>query len=179
MFYLIRKESRVDAFSHTFWTTHSEMLVTTFPLVQQFVSRGDSVRSPSEYISLHLYLCKTEWQGRGWVWVGQSYVTPCLIPPLVRQVKLERVCFHFIKLAFGLFTSVLRTFKHPFFLPLQQREREGAVHMSKGEIHMERWIGSTCAAPSPGSSSTLHSLLSLSFFKPSLLFSFILCTLYP
>lgn len=32
--------------------------------------------------------------------------------------------------------------------------------MSKGEIHMERWIGSTCA-PSPGSDSTLHSRLSL------------------
>lgn len=142
-----------------------EMSVTTFPLVQQFVSRGDSVRSPSEYISLHLYLCKREWQGRGWVWVGQSHVTPGLIPPLVRQVKLERVCFHFIKLAFGLFTSVLRTFEHPLFLPLLQREREsereGAVHMSKEEIHMEHWIGSTCAAPSPGSSSTLHSPLSL------------------
>lgn len=117
--------------------TVCEMLVTTFPLVQQFVSRVDSVRSPSEYISLHLYLCKTEWQGRGWVWVGQSYVTPGLIPPLVRQVKLERVCFHFIKLAFGLFTSVLRTFKHPFFLPLQQRERErgGCTNEQRRDTH--------------------------------------------
>lgn len=67
MFYLIRKE-RIDAFSHKFWTTQlymhavlCEMSVTTFRLVQQFVSRLDSVRSPSEmYISLHLYLCKGE-----------------------------------------------------------------------------------------------------------------------
>uniref|UniRef100_A0A672K145 Uncharacterized protein n=1 Tax=Sinocyclocheilus grahami TaxID=75366 RepID=A0A672K145_SINGR len=66
---------------------------------------------------------------------------------MIEQVKLERVCFLFIKLTFGLFASLLRTFKHP--TPAAQTERDGGcTNEQRRDIH-----GKMCHEQSE---STLH-----------------------